>query len=271
MDEQTNQQSLQDLIQQPPILQTPSAYPNPPVQTVNMPGKKSAPKLDEHITKRIFIEVLGTFSFTFFACPVNSPWVFGGIYICFLYTIGDISGCHLNPAVSLNMFMRKRLDLPEFISYICAQFGGALLGSFMQAACSRFTFSNLGSADIGPRLKKHTVEDGNDVYTFDFSSFLAGCIAEMLLTFFFVMIVNGVNDKRYDVGKFSGLVIGIAYIIMVMAGFGYTGGSLNPARSLAPALFEAFAGHGQAMKELFCYIIGPFAGAALAAVVYGRL
>jgi aquaporin Z len=98
-----------------------------------------------------------------------------------------------------------------------------------------------------------------------------GFFVEVLLTFVFVIAILGVTDKRYHDGKHAGIVIGLVLALVHMFGLGFTGTSVNPARSLAPAVLQAFAGNTTSLSQVWIWILAPLAGAALAAVVYGVL
>ena len=218
--------------------------------------------------KKYLAECIGTAVLTFAACGVAVVagqivegqlgwWVatslaFGLVIVAMAYSIGNISGCHINPAVSLAMLIRKKITLKDFCFYVIAQVVGALVGSLFLALCLRGDFSSLGGNEIQPLLQ--VTVDG-ELKT-DVWSLFAGFFVEVLLTFIFVIAILGSTDERYHDGKHAGIVIGLSLTLVHLLGLGFTGTSVNPARSLAPALLQAFTGN-------------TIAGAALAAIVYG--
>lgn len=231
--------------------------------------------------KKYLAECIGTAVLTFAACGVAVVagqivegqlgwWVatslaFGLVIVAMAYSIGNISGCHINPAVSLAMLIRKKITLKDFCFYVIAQVVGALVGSLFLALCLRGDFSSLGGNEIQDLLK--VTVDG-DLKT-DVWSLFAGFFVEVLLTFIFVIAILGSTDERYHDGKHAGIVIGLSLTLVHLLGLGFTGTSVNPARSLAPALLQAFTGNTTSLSQIWIWILAPLAGAALAAIVYG--
>ena len=185
---------------------------------------------------------------------------FGLTVTAMAYCIGNISGCHLNPAVSFGMLLSRRMTAAEFLGYITAQSAGALLGSALTALIAK-----LGA------LSDRTGSFGANGLDGVHGSTAAGLIIELLLTFFFVLTVLGVTSKKAGHGSFGGLVIGLALICVHIPGIALTGTSVNPARSLGPALVALCTGNAAPFCVLWVFIVGPMAGAALAAGVYGAL
>ena len=231
--------------------------------------------------KKYLAECIGTAVLTFAACGVAvvagqvmagafSWWVatslaFGLVIVAMAYSIGNISGCHINPAVSLAMLIRKKITLKDFCFYVIAQVVGALVGSLFLALCLRGEFSSLGGNEIQDLLK--VTVDG-ELKT-DVWSLFAGFFVEVLLTFIFVIAILGSTDERYHDGKHAGIVIGLSLTLVHLLGLGFTGTSVNPARSLAPAVLQAFTGNTTSISQIWIWILAPLCGAALAAIVYG--
>ncbi len=231
--------------------------------------------------KKYLAECIGTAVLTFAACGVavvagqivegQLGWggatslAFGLVIVAMAYSIGNISGCHINPAVSLAMLIRKKITLKDFCFYVIAQVVGALVGSLFLALCLRGNFSSLGGNEIQDLLK--VTVDG-ELKT-DVWSLFAGFFVEVLLTFIFVIAILGSTDERYHDGKHAGIVIGLSLTLVHLLGLGFTGTSVNPARSLAPALLQAFTGNTTSLSQIWIWILAPLAGAALAAIVYG--
>lgn len=185
---------------------------------------------------------------------------FGLAIVATAYSIGNISGCHINPAVSLAVFMTGGLSFTDFIGYVVAQCLGALGGSALLAAI----FSLGGVTDM-------TGGFGSNGLTGVNGSIVAGLLVEIVLTFIFVMAVLGVTSKKAKHGSFGGLVIGLTLTVVHILGIGLTGTSVNPARSIGPAITAALSGNTTPLGSLWVFIVAPLVGAALAAIVYNAL
>ena len=183
------------------------------------------------------------------------------------YSIGNVSGCHINPAVSIAMFVRKKMTLNEFIAYVCAQVVGAFVGAVLLGAFLR-DFSALGGNTIQATLAKEVTLSGLKL---DAWSYIAAFLVEVVLTFIFVLAILGVTDSKFHDGKHAGLVIGGALTLVHLIGLGFTGTSVNPARSLAPAILQAIAGETTSLSQVWIWILAPLCGGVLAAILYGVL
>ena len=208
--------------------------------------------------KKFTAELIGTFILVFVG---TGAVVFGngteglghlGIALAFglsivaaAYSIGTISGAHLNPAVSVAMFVNKRMNAKELINYIVAQVIGAIIAS---AAI----FVLAGGADSGL---------GSNAYTE--VSTAGAFIFELITSFIFILVIVTVTSATKGNGKIAGLVIGLTLTAMILVGLNITGLSVNPARSLAPALFVG----GKALAQLWVFIVAPIVGGILAALV----
>lgn len=214
--------------------------------------------------KKYISELIGTFALTFFACGVavivgcDTPagviatsLAFGLVIVAMAYSIGNISGCHINPAVSLAMYLTGRLKKKDFIGYVIAQVIGAILGSAF-LGCILGSFEVLGANGFGG-----TLPNGNEV------TMLVAILTEVVLTFFFVFVILEVTSKKEN-SSVAGLVIGLTLVLIHLIGIGITGTSVNPARSLAPALLQC----GEAFKQVWVFILAPLVGGAIAAVYY---
>ena len=214
--------------------------------------------------KKYIAECLGTFVLVFFACGTaaalgcngadpNAAYLltalsFGLVIVAMAYSIGHVSGCHINPAVSIAMLVAGRMNVKDFIGYVVAQFIGATAG----AGCLR--------AVLGPESGLGT----NGLYN---GSVGASLIIEIVLTFVFVFAILGVTSKEKD-SSVAGLVIGLSLVLVHILGIHFTGTSVNPARSFGPALVAAIGGNTAPISQLYVFIIGPLVGAALAAFCY---
>ena len=205
-------------------------------------------------------EALGTFALVFVGTsaailtgtlglnPVAIALAFGFTVVVMAFSIGQISGAHLNPAVSLGFAIRKDLSWKDFGFYVLFQIIGAFVGSLLLGLFLG-DFTNLAATDLSPALAAPAV--------------LMGLVVETVLTFLFVTVILGVTaNEKY--APFAGLIIGLALAAMIFAGVGYTGAGFNPARSIAPAVLQG----GSALSNLWLYIVGPLLGSALAAFAH---
>ena len=225
--------------------------------------------------KKIIAEAIGTAMLVVMGCGtamlmgcdpgsgsgyLATAFAFGLAIVCIAYSVGGISGGHVNPAVSFGVLLSGGMDLGEFISYIIAQFVGAIAGTALLGAI----FGLGGVEDVTTAFGANGLDGVN-------GNFLAGLLVEILLTFIFVLLILFVTSKRAKRSSLGGLLIGLALTGVHILGIGLTGTSVNPARSFGPALFAAFTGNLAPLAALPVFIIGPMAGAALAAVVNGIL
>lgn len=213
--------------------------------------------------KKYLAEMVGTFVLTFLGCGaavslncgvdtasvVGTAMAFGLSVIAMAYTIGGISGCHINPAITLGVFLSGRMNSKDCGMYMLFQTIGAIIAAGLLAL--------LVSTD--PSLAEGTTTGANACAS---DNVLNGLVAELFLTFVFVLVVLGATSKTNGAtNNFAGLAIGLALILIHLVGIKYTGTSVNPARSIGPALFEG----GKALEQLWVFIVGPFLGAVLAA------
>jgi len=188
---------------------------------------------------------------------ILTAFAFGLVIVAMAYSIGNVSGCHINPAVSLAMFMNKSLSGKDFCGYVISQCLGALAGSGLLAIV--FELGGVADKTGGYGTNGLAGVNGNPI---------AGLIVEIVLTFVFLMAILGVTSSKANHGSFGGLVIGLSLVLVHILGIGLTGTSVNPARSIGPAIVAACTGNTAPLASLWVFIVGPMAGAALAAVVY---
>ena len=182
------------------------------------------------------------------ASVVGTALAFGLAVVAMAYTIGGISGCHINPAITLGCLLTGRMEAKEAGMYMVFQVIGAFLGSAILYALT----ANSGLEGPGA----NTCQAGVSV--------VGGLIAEIVFTFIFVLVVLGTTDAKKGAGNFAGLAIGLSLVLVHLVCIAYTGTSVNPARSIAPAVFQG----GAALSQLWIFIVGPFIGAALSAFVW---
>ena len=185
---------------------------------------------------------------------------FGLSIVAMAYSIGNISGCHINPAVSLGVMLSGGLDSRDFLGYVVAQCIGALVG----AGLLSLIFNLGGVTDMTGGLGTNGLAGVN-------GSAFAGLLVEIILTFIFITCILGVTSRGANHGSFAGLVIGLTLTGVHILGIGLTGTSVNPARSIGPAIVLAINGSSAALASLWVFIVGPLIGAVLAAFVYNFL
>ena len=225
--------------------------------------------------KKYLAECIGTATLVILGCGtamlVGCDAVNGGGYIltalafgltivAMAYSIGNISGCHINPAVSLGVLLSGGMSAGEFIGYVISQCIGALAGSGILALI--FKLGNVTDMTGGFGSNGLAGVGGNA---------LAGLIVEIVLTFIFVIAILGVTSKKANHGSFGGLVIGLTLVVVHILGIGLTGTSVNPARSFGPAVVALLNGNSEPLAALWVFIVGPLVGAALAAFTYKAL
>lgn len=213
--------------------------------------------------RKYIAEFIGTFVLVLFACGTAAmtgcsttsfdtaylltALAFGLVIVAMAYSIGNVSGCHINPAVSIAMLLSGKMSVKDFIGYVVSQFLGAIAGAGVLMAIIG-TERGLGANGLFE----------NDI--------LKSLIVEIILTFVFVIAILGVTSKVEN-GKVAGLVIGLTLTLVHIFGIAFTGTSVNPARSFGPALFVG----GDALANVWVFIVAPLVGGALAAVVYKAL
>lgn len=178
---------------------------------------------------------------------------FGLSVVAMAYTIGRISGCHINPAITLGVFLSGRMNKKDAGMYMLFQIIGAVIGSLIL-----YLLVFLGTHGGPTETGANSFADGMMLQAF---------IAEVVFTFIFVLVVLGSTDEKEGAGNFAGLAIGLTLVLVHIVCIPITGTSVNPARSIGPALFEG----GKALSQLWLFIIAPFVGAALSAAVWKLL
>ena len=214
--------------------------------------------------KKYFAELVGTFVLTLLGCGsavslncgidtasvVGTALAFGLAVVAMAYTIGGISGCPINPAITLGCLISGRISGKDACGYMVFQVIGAIL-----ASCVLYLL-----VSTSPELALGTKTGANACA----GTVTNGLIAEIVLTCLFVLVVLGTTDAKKGAGNFAGLAIGLSLVLIHLVGIHYTGTSVNPARSIGPALFEG----GKALSQLWVFIVGPFVGGALAAFIW---
>ncbi|RPI89836.1 MAG: aquaporin Z [Planctomycetaceae bacterium] len=234
------------------------------------------------LQNRLVAEVLGTFWLVFGGCgsavlaakfianegatPINLGIAFVGVSLAFgltvlsmAYAIGHISGCHLNPAVSVGLCVGGRFPASEVVPYVIAQVIGAIAG----AAVLYFIAGGAPGFKIDPAAAGAFATNGYGDFSPGKYGMVQCLVAEVVLTFFFLLIILGATDSRAPAG-FAPIPIGLGLTLIHLIGIPVTNLSVNPARSTGPALFVG----GAALSQLWLFWVAPVAGAVLAGVVY---
>ena len=223
------------------------------------------------LSKRSVAEFLGTFWLVFGGCGsavlaaafpqlgiglLGVALAFGLTVLTMAFAIGHISGCHLNPAVSVGLWVVKRFPAAELIPYIVAQVLGGIAGAGVLYV--------IASGKAGFSTAAGFAANGYGAHSPGGYTLLAAMVAEIVLTFFFLIVILGSTDKRAPQG-FAPIAIGLALTLIHLIGIPVTNLSVNPARSTGPALFVG----GWAIGQLWMFWLAPIIGATLAGIVYG--
>lgn len=221
--------------------------------------------------KKYFAEFVGTMVLVLLGCgaavfagaaqpfapagTLGVAFAFGLAVVAMAYSIGKISGCHINPAITLGVWMSGRMSGRDAGMYMLFQVAGAICGSAILwvLACGSGSTTTLTGANA--------FADGG---------MLRALVAETVFTFIFVLVVLGVTSKG-ALNNYAGLAIGLALVLVHIVCIPITGTSVNPARSIGPAVFEAVGGSIKALCQLWLFIVAPLAGGALAAWVWRAL
>jgi aquaporin Z len=211
-------------------------------------------------------EFIGTFTLVLFGCgaavlaggevgQLGIAFAFGLAIVAMAYGIGPVSGCHVNPAVSLGAFLAGRMELTDMLTYWVAQVLGAIAGAFV--------LMTIASGADGYSVAANGLGQNGwgEGYLGEYSM-MAALIFEIVMTFLFVVVILGVTGANES--AFAGLAIGLTLVVIHIVGIQVTGVSVNPARSIGPAVFVG----GTAISQLWMFIVAPFIGAALAGLAF---
>jgi aquaporin Z len=228
--------------------------------------------------QRGLAELIGTFWLVFGGCGAavlacNFPGAgigFAGVALAFgltvltmAYTIGHISGCHLNPAVTFGLWAGGRFSGKDIPLYVIAQ----VLGAIVAAVLLGIIASSAPGFSLGPTS---LAVNGFDTLSPGHYSMIAGAIIEVVLTFFFVLVIMGSTDTRAPAG-FAPIAIGLGLTLIHLISIPVTNTSVNPARSTGPALVLAMHGHTEAAQQLWLFWIAPIVGGMLGGIAYKAL
>lgn len=228
------------------------------------------------LLKKMIAECIGTFVLVFVACGVamatggtlvGTALAFGLVIVAMAYSIGRISGCHINPAVSIALFIRKKISFEEFCGYVIAQVVGGFLG-----ALAIFGIFKMAGVVLPGDACNYIVGWDPVKQEITVGGVFGALIAEVVLTFIFVYVILNATDEEAGNSKIAGLIIGLTLTLVHLVGICLTGTSVNPARSIATAFGALiYNGDASALAQVWIFIVAPIAGGALAAVVFGLL
>lgn len=220
--------------------------------------------------KKYIAELIGTFVLVFMGCGsavlaggyigfVGISFAFGLSVLAMAYAIGGISGCHINPAVSIAMFAAGKMKLRDMVIYVIAQCVGAIIGAtILYVIALGMPGYDLALDGLG--------QNGYDATSPLRFSMVSGLVAEIVLTFIFLLVIFGSTSERAPKG-FAGISIGLSLVLIHLVGIPITGTSVNPARSLGPAIIV----QGTALNQLWLFWVAPIIGALLAAGIWRML
>lgn len=225
----------------------------------------------KELLKKALAEFIGTFTLVFVACGVAgatggrlvaTSLAFGLTIVAMAYSVGRVSGCHINPAVSLGCLITKRMSAKEFCVYVISQILGGFVGAVL-------VFGIFKMAKVNPLGDACNYAVGFGLNGLTAGGVIGALITEIVLTCIFVYAILNVTDEKAGTGKIAGIVIGLTLTLVHLIGINLTGTSVNPARSIATAISAAiYNGTTDALAQVWMFIVAPMAGAALAAVLY---
>ena len=227
-----------------------------------------------NLMKKALAEFVGTFVLVFVACGVAgatggelvaTSLAFGLVIVAMAYSVGRVSGCHINPAVSLGCLLTRRMSVKEFCVYVISQLIGASAGALL-------VFGLFDMADVAPKGDACNYAVGFAANGLTTGGIVAALITEIVLTCIFVYAILNVTDEKAGTGKIAGIVIGLSLTLVHLLGINLTGTSVNPARSVGTAISAAvFNGSTQALEQVWMFIAAPLVGAVIAAILYKSL
>jgi aquaporin Z len=218
--------------------------------------------------KKVLAEFIGTFTLVLFGCGaavlaggdvgyLGISFAFGLALIAAAYGIGPVSGCHINPAVSLGALVAGRMEAGDFVRYVAAQVGGAIAGALVLLLIVSDKIGGYSAVEQGLGQNGWGAGYGGEF------GIVAAFLFEFVATFLFVVTILGVTQKGGPAGM-AGLAIGLTLVVIHIVGIPVTGVSVNPARSIGPALFSG----GQALAQLWLFIVAPLLGALAAGLLF---
>lgn len=232
--------------------------------------------------KKYLAEMIGTFVLVLMGCgsaifagigvgttgygvtTLGVAFAFGLSVIAMAYTIGNISGCHINPAITLGVWANGRMSGKDAAGYMFFQVIGAIIASAVL-----YILVHTGNEAGVEAVFNNTTTTGAN--SFMEGNIVPAFLAELIFTFIFVLVVLGTTDEKKGAGNFAGLAIGLTLVLVHIACIPITGTSVNPARSIGPAIFAAIEGNCQPISQVWLFIVAPFIGALLSSATWNML
>lgn len=232
--------------------------------------------------KKYLAEMIGTFVLVLMGCgsaifagigvgttgygvsTLGVAFAFGLSVVAMAYTIGNISGCHINPAITLGVWANGRMSGKDAVGYMFFQVIGAIIASAVL-----YTLVHTGNEAGVEAVFNNTTTTGANSYMA--GNVVPAFLAELIFTFIFVLVVLGSTDSKKGAGNFAGLAIGLTLVLVHIACIPITGTSVNPARSIGPAIFAAIEGNTQPISQIWLFIVAPFIGALLSSGVWNLI
>ena len=232
--------------------------------------------------KKYIAEMIGTFVLVLMGCgsaifagigvgttgygisTLGVAFAFGLSVIAMAYTIGNLSGCHINPAITLGVWANGRMPGKEAAGYMFFQVIGAIIASAVL-----YLLVHTGNEAGVEAVFNNTTTTGAN--SFMEGNLVPAFLAELIFTFIFVLVVLGTTDEKKGAGNFAGLAIGLTLVLVHIACIPITGTSVNPARSIGPAIFAAIEGNCQPIAQVWLFIVAPFIGAILSSITWNIL
>lgn len=232
--------------------------------------------------KKYLAEMIGTFVLVLMGCgsaifagigvgttgfgvtTLGVAFAFGLSVVAMAYTIGNISGCHINPAITLGVWANGRMSGKDAAGYMLFQVIGAIIASAVL-----YILVHTGNEAGVEAVFNNTTTTGAN--SFMEGNIVPAFLAETIFTFIFVLVVLGTTDEKKGAGNFAGLAIGLTLVLVHIACIPITGTSVNPARSIGPAIFAAIEGNCQPISQVWLFIVAPFIGALLSSATWNML
>jgi len=222
--------------------------------------------MEQNDNKKYLAELLGTMALVLVGCGsavlagdkigfTGISFAFGLTVLAMVYAIGPISGCHINPAITFSMWVAGKINSKDTIAYIVAQILGAIVGAGILYL--------IASGKDGYTIAKGLGQNGYSAQSPGGYSLSSAFIAEVVFTFLFLLVIFGSTSKNASPG-FAGLAIGLSLVLIHLVSIPITGTSVNPARSIGPAIFVG----GEALSQLWLFIVAPIIGGTISALVW---
>lgn len=232
--------------------------------------------MNNSLLKKCIAEGIGTFVLVFVACGVAAltggslvatALAFGLVIVAMAYSIGRISGCHINPAVSLGCLVAGKMSFNEFCAYVISQILGGIVGGV-----AIFGIAKMGGVTLIGNACNNVLGYSGEVSKLTAGGYIGAILIEIVLTCIFVYVILNVTDDNNAAGKKAGIIIGLTLTLVHLLGIGFTGTSVNPARSLGTAVAAAiFNGETDPLAQVWVFVVAPLIGGAVAALLFKAL